>query len=464
MKATAGGTLIGPDADAIAIRNLSAFPIRVKQIGTIAEAPFNLVDDVDKSSGNNDFMMTVNGSAAKQSVELPDDGTWAMGYAGNEKGSDVLPLTISGAKIARVTADLEAAKKAATVTWTVEPTTTIKPEPKPDPENGVAFAVYSADDQSFNLYKRDRKPDVGDQFNGKTVTEIIDIDEKRGKYHKSPSNIESIIQVEVIDNGIKPEQSCSLFNCLPYVTTANVAKLDTSINIYMGGAFRLYNLTNVDLSSWDVSNVESMSNMFAACYSLVTVGDLSNWNTSNVNDFSSMFSGCRVLSNNLDCSTWNTSNANNMENMFNDCREITSFGDLSNWKTSNVNNMSGMFGDCFNLVTVGNLANWDVSNLYILGGADGMFSRCTKLTSVGDLSGWDVSHIESMGDMFCDCSSLTSLGDISGWDTSTVGQMSNMFSGCSNLSANCSNWNIQNVLEHDNFNSNAPGVIAPNWN
>ena len=38
MKATAGGTLIAPDADAIAIRNLSSFPIRVKQMDTTAEA------------------------------------------------------------------------------------------------------------------------------------------------------------------------------------------------------------------------------------------------------------------------------------------------------------------------------------------------------------------------------------------------------------------------------------------
>lgn len=89
---------------------------------TTAEAPFNLVDDVDKSSGNNDFQMTMNGVAAKKIVELTDDGTWAMGYAGNEKGSDKLPITISNAKITRVTANLSAAKKAATVTWTVEPT------------------------------------------------------------------------------------------------------------------------------------------------------------------------------------------------------------------------------------------------------------------------------------------------------------------------------------------------------
>ena len=122
MKATADGTLIAPDADAIAIRNLSAFPIRVKQMDTTAETPFHLVDDVAKSSGNNDFQMSMNDTAVKQTVELPDDGTWAMGYAGNEDGNDVLPIAISNAKIARVTADLSATKKAATVTWTVEPT------------------------------------------------------------------------------------------------------------------------------------------------------------------------------------------------------------------------------------------------------------------------------------------------------------------------------------------------------
>lgn len=144
MKATAGGTLIGPDAETIAIRNLSAFPIRVKQMDTISEAPFNLVDDVEKSSGNNDFQMTVNGTAAKQTVELPDDGTWAMGYAGNEKGSDKLPIAISGAKITRVTANLSQAKKAATVTWTVEPTAKDANQPsatEPSGSDSVQAAV-----------------------------------------------------------------------------------------------------------------------------------------------------------------------------------------------------------------------------------------------------------------------------------------------------------------------------------
>ena len=145
MNATASGALIGPGADAIAIRNLSAFPIRVKQMDTTAETPFHLVDDVAKSSGNNDFQMSMNDTAVKQTVELPDDGTWAMGYAGNEDGNDVLPIAISNAKIARVTADLSAAKKAATVTWTVEPTAKdIKQPGATEPGGGDTGAVSEA--------------------------------------------------------------------------------------------------------------------------------------------------------------------------------------------------------------------------------------------------------------------------------------------------------------------------------
>lgn len=152
MKATAAGTLIGPDADAIAIRNLSAFPIRVKQMDTTVEAPFHLVDDVEKSSGNNDFQMSMNGVAAKQTVELADDGTWAMGYAGNENGNDKLPIIISGAKIARVTANLSAAKKAATITWTVEPTAKDVKQPEaPEPGGDSVQAAIAKDAKDWTL-------------------------------------------------------------------------------------------------------------------------------------------------------------------------------------------------------------------------------------------------------------------------------------------------------------------------
>lgn len=335
MKATAGGTLIGPGADAIAIRNLSAFPIRVMQMDTTAETPFHLVDNVDKSSGSNDFMMTVNGAVAKQTVELPDDGTWSMGYKGNEKGSDKLPLTISGAKIARVTEDLSAAKKAATVTWTVKPTTTIKPEPKPAPENGVAFAVYSDDDKSFNFYKRDRKPEVGDTFNGKAGTEIIDINETSYYYDEPFNNIGWITKkIEVVDSGIKPISTVKWFRSFSSANSANVIKLDTSADTDMSSMFSgCSSLTSLDLSSWDVSKVEYMCDlstggMFENCSSLASL-DISGWETSSIKSLRSMFSYCSNLTS-LDISGWDTSNVREMIAMFQGCSSLTTL-DLSSW-------------------------------------------------------------------------------------------------------------------------------------
>ena len=490
MKATAGGTLIGPDADAIAIRNLSAFPIRVKQMDTTAEAPFNLVDDVEKSSGNNDFMMTMNGTAVKQTVELPDDGTWAMGYAENEEGSDKLPLTISGAKIARVTEDLSAAKKAATITWTVNPTKYVKPEPKPDP-NGVTFAVYSDNDKSLNFYKRDRKPEVGDMFNGKIVTKLFDVDESAvyNEYNYDDylfHSVDSITEnIEVVDGGIRPVSTAYLFGDeYAYTTAVDVVKLDTSRVTDMAGMFGgCINLKSLDLSSWDTSSVTDMHGMFFCCSSLPSL-DFSSWNTSNVTNMREMFYYCSSLTS-LDLSSWNTSSVTNMRTTFSSCSSLTNLN-LASWDTSSVTDMRNMFSNCTNLTSLNfsrfgtfgaeaclgqmfsgcssltsiDLSSWNVSNVTKI---YDMFSDCSALTTVGDLSSWDVSNITNMDGMFSGCSALTTVGDLSHWNTSNVIYMSNMFRKCSKLTANCSSWDVSRVSKHENFNDNALGVLAPNW-
>lgn len=297
FKATATGTLIGPEPDAIAIRNLSAFPIRVKTMSIVAQDPFHLVDDVDQSTSDNDIQMTWNGVKAKSQVELADDGTWAMGYAGNKDGTDELPLTYSDSKIARVTADLSKAQKAATISWTVEPTVKdVKQDPKPDP-NGVAFAVYSADDQSLDFYKRDRKPEIGDTFNGKTVTKIMDVDEtKDAEEEYGPFNSEKMAKTfEVVDGGIAPVSTKFWFYDFYNATKANITKLDTS------------SLTNVRYMFWK-------------CSSLTTVGDLSGWDVSNVTNMSYMFSGSGFTS--LDLSGWDVSNVWNHDNFNNNASSV----------------------------------------------------------------------------------------------------------------------------------------------
>ena len=52
---------------------------------------------------------------------------------------------------------------------------------------------------------------------------------------------------------------------------------------------------NIDISEWNVSNVEDMSCMFNGCYKFNC--DLSNWDVSNVEDMYYMFDYCKSLTN-----------------------------------------------------------------------------------------------------------------------------------------------------------------------
>lgn len=70
-------------------------------------------------------------------------------------------------------------------------------------------------------------------------------------------------------------------------------------------------LIELDLSTWDTSNVIDMSHMFEYCQRLYKV-DLSGFDTSNVLDMSYMFSNCKALKE-LDLSNFNTSEVINME-------------------------------------------------------------------------------------------------------------------------------------------------------
>ena len=51
-------------------------------------------------------------------------------------------------------------------------------------------------------------------------------------------------------------------------------------------------LESIDVSTWDVGNVEDMNGMFEDCVFLKTI-DVSNWNVSNVENIDYMFYGCK---------------------------------------------------------------------------------------------------------------------------------------------------------------------------
>ena len=103
---------------------------------------------------------------------------------------------------------------------------------------------------------------------------------------------------------------------------------------------KIKNILEIDLSSFDTSQVTDMSSMFQGMSNLTTL-DLSNFDTSKVTNMSQMFLGIFKLTT-LDLSNFDTSKVTNMRYMFYYMFDLTTL-DLSNFDTSKVTDMYGMF-------------------------------------------------------------------------------------------------------------------------
>ena len=183
-------------------------------------------------------------------------------------------------------------------------------------------------------------------------------------------------------------------------------------------------MTSIDLSALDTSEVTNMGIMFSGCSKLTSL-DVINFDTSKVTYMYSMFSDCSSLTS-LDLSKFDTSKVTNMDTMFSGCSKLTSL-DVSNFDTSKVTNMYSMFNSCSSLTSL-DVSNFDTSKVTDM---RSMFSGCSSLTSL-DLNNFDTSQVTSMAGMFSECSSLTIL-DLSSFDTSKVTghyAMMNMFCNC----------------------------------
>ena len=130
------------------------------------------------------------------------------------------------------------------------------------------------------------------------------------------------------------------------ITEANAATTCTSgitnmNQIFAGASF------NIDISSWDVSNVSTMAGMFAETS---FNQDISSWDVSNVINMIAMFAEASF---NQDISSWDVSNVINMSFMF---LLNSNFNQpLEDWNVSNVTSMESMFEAAENF-------NQDISN------------------------------------------------------------------------------------------------------
>ena len=105
-----------------------------------------------------------------------------------------------------------------------------------------------------------------------------------------------------------------------------------------------YNMTSIDLSVMDTSEVTDMSSMFDSCYNLTSL-DLRNFDTSKVTNMSEMFDSCYDLTS-LDLRNFDTSKVTDMSRMFRQCGKLTQITVSNKWVIKSGASTNEMFSNC----------------------------------------------------------------------------------------------------------------------
>ncbi len=220
----------------------------------------------------------------------------------------------------------------------------------------------------------------------------------------------------------------------------NVGKLVTEATTDVSGMFSYSNITYLDLSDFDFSNVENMFNMFAkmsAIESIIFPDDI------------------------------NTSKVTTMAGLFNDCPNLRN-ADVSNFDTTNVKDMNGMFRFTPMLANV-DVSGFDTSSLE--GAIESMFSK--NGTAVLDLTTFDTSRINIMRNLFLSNTAITTIYASDDFKTELVPNQDvnsdghNLFKGATNLVggagtsyANSPN-NNKEYARIDDPDNGEPGYFTP---
>ena len=150
---------------------------------------------------------------------------------------------------------------------------------------------------------------------------------------------------EVYINGINQSYISSQYN---FTESENDVKLVwyNKINNTVCMFYLCENITYVDLSHFDSSEVTYIGAMFNGCKSLKEI-NFTNFNTSQVTRMQYMFVNCISLVS-LNLSMFDTSNLYSIEHSFYNCQSLTSI-DLSNFDTSKIKWIWKTFYGCSNL-------------------------------------------------------------------------------------------------------------------
>ncbi len=343
---------LGNDADAKAgftfyvMQVLSAVNSPITSMDEITEATagkglYYIVYDVKTDDMISDGYTDANGSFTIQAgqyarIYAPKDTTWYV-YEGLNPG-----FPFYSAKANDDPAGdgrwgyAENASIVDRVNGVVQETTEAKRKP------ATAFAIYSADDSSLTFYTDRMLPEEGDDYNGKTVTNLytgFDSSTWTSTSEMVWSAQRTKTKAVVIEESFAEAKPVSL--------------------AYWFNGFT--NATFTGLENIDTGGVTSMAYTFYHCSGLTSGDGLAEWDVSNVTTLYSTFRNCTDLIN-MDLSKWNTAKVTDMRDMFYSCLELTTiYSDDDVFVTTSVTDGSDMFCDCMELIG-GNGTAYSVSD------------------------------------------------------------------------------------------------------
>ena len=223
---------------------------------------------------------------------------------------------------------------------------------------------------------------------------------------------------------IAKQDSSHLFE-YTYIDKIDANNLDVS-NV-TDGSYMFYgcaNSTEIDVSQWDTSKIINFDKMFSNCKSVSSL-EINDWNMISGYSLNNMFAYSGITD--IDLSKWNTSNINNLSNLFFECTRLKQI-DLHTWNTESVSTCHWTFRGCHSLEFI-NIEGWDTSHVNDM---ERMFGECPKLTTIKGLNKLNTSNVQFMQVMFIGDYSLKSLF-LSSFDTRNCIDTRQMFQSCYNL-------------------------------
>ena len=281
-------------------------------------------------------------------------------------------------------------------------------------------SLTTLDVSSFNT---ENVTDFDSMFNGCYLVEELDVsDWDTGKAKNTSAMFYNCRSVEELDVSGWDTSNVTdfkqMFGLCTSLTELDVSGFDTSKAEFVGGMFEnCRSLQSVNVAGLDFSSVST--------WSISAENNDAVGGNHQIAGLDRMFLNCCSLTE-LDLSTWDVSTIRQMDYMLSGCTSLASL-DLGSWDTSSVTNMEAVFQGCCSLTSL-DLTSWDVSSVKTM---YSMFEHCCSLTSL-DLSTFVTSNVTEMSFMFKDCSALTSL-DVSNFDTGSVTDMYAMFADCVSL-------------------------------